>query len=237
MKGLLRFLISIILLTLAIPAFALDPHERGRHRMVEYDLKGRDITDQGVLAAMGRVPRHLFVDESLRKMAYADHPLPIEEGQTISQPYIVALMTQVAGIKKGDRVLEIGTGSGYQAAILAELTNKVYTIEIRKGLAERAKGTFRITGYKNIVVKEGDGYFGWKEYAPFDVILVTAAANHIPPPLVEQLREGGRLVIPIGSTTYYQTLTLIIKQKGGEVDVRHITSVAFVPMVGEVEKR
>lgn len=237
MKGIIRLLISIILLTLPMPALALDPHERERHRMVEYDLKGRDITDQRVLAAMGRTPRHLFVDESLRKMAYNDHPLPIGEGQTISQPYIVALMTQVAGIKKGDRVLEIGTGSGYQAAILAELTDKVYTIEIRKGLAERAKETLKTTGYKNIFIKEGDGYFGWKEYAPFDVILVTAAANHIPPPLVEQLREGGRLVIPIGSTTYYQTLTLIIKQKGGEVDVRHITSVAFVPMVGEVEKR
>ncbi len=223
------------MLTLAIPVYALDPYERERQRMVKYDLKGRDITDQQVLMTMGKVPRHLFVDESLRNMAYADHPLPIEEGQTISQPYIVALMTQVAGIKRGDKVLEIGTGSGYQAAILAELTDKVYTIEIRKGLAEKAKKTLDAIGYKNILVKEGDGYFGWKQYAPFDAIFVTAAANHIPPPLIEQLKEGGRLVIPLGSTTYFQTLTMITKQRSGELDVKHITSVAFVPMVGKME--
>jgi protein-L-isoaspartate(D-aspartate) O-methyltransferase len=207
-----------------------------RHRMVEEDLKGRDITDSKVLGAMGKVPRHRFVSKKNRPFAYNDHPLPIAEGQTISQPYVVALMTQSLGLKPGDKVLEIGTGSGYQASILAEITSEVYSIEIRKGLVERSKKVLVELGYENIKVKHGDGYFGWEEHAPFDAIIVTAAANHIPPPLIEQLRVGGRLIIPVGSTTYWQTLTFIEKEKD-DLAVRHLGSVSFVPMTGEVQKR
>ena len=207
-----------------------------RKRMVEHDLKGRDITNPKVLEIMGRVPRHLFVDKSLQSQAYADHPLPIGEGQTISQPYIVALMTQILLVQPGERVLEIGTGSGYQAAVLAELTNQVYTVEIREGLTKLAGQRLKQLGYEMVRVKYGDGYFGWEEYAPFDAIIVTCAANHIPPPLIKQLKEGGRLIIPLGSTTYFQTLTLLTK-KQGKPDIQHLTGVAFVPMTGEAQKR
>jgi len=207
-----------------------------RKRMVEHDLKGRDITNPKVLEIMGRVPRHLFVDKSLQSQAYADHPLPIGEGQTISQPYIVALMTQILLVQPGERVLEIGTGSGYQAAVLAELTNQVYTLEIREGLTKLAGQRLKQLGYEMVRVKYGDGYFGWEEYAPFDAIIVTCAANHIPPPLIKQLKEGGRLIIPLGSTTYFQTLTLLTK-KQGKPDIQHLTGVAFVPMTGEAQKR
>ncbi len=207
-----------------------------RKRMVEHDLKGRDITNPKVLEIMGRVPRHLFVDKSLQSQAYADHPLPIGEGQTISQPYIVALMTQILLVQPGERVLEIGTGSGYQAAVLAELTNQVYTVEIRESLTKLAAQRLKQLGYEMVRVKYGDGYFGWEEYAPFDAIIVTCAANHIPPPLIKQLKEGGRLIIPLGSTTYFQTLTLLTK-KQGKPDIQHLTGVAFVPMTGEAQKR
>jgi protein-L-isoaspartate(D-aspartate) O-methyltransferase len=207
-----------------------------RQRMVEQDLKGRDISDPKVLEVMARVPRHLFVDKSLQSQAYADHPLPIGEGQTISQPYIVALMTQILKVKPGERVLEIGTGSGYQAAVLAELTDQVYTIEIRENLAKVAAQRLKQLGYEKVCVKYGDGYFGWEEYGPFDAIIVTCAANHIPPPLIKQLQEGGRLVIPLGSTTYFQTLTLLTK-KQGKTDIQHLAGVAFVPMTGEAQKR
>ncbi len=207
-----------------------------RKRMVEHDLKGRDITNPKVLEIMGRVPRHLFVDKSLQSQAYADHPLPIGEGQTISQPYIVALMTQILLVQPGERVLEIGTGSGYQAAVLAELTNQVYTVEIRESLTKLAGQRLKQLGYEMVRVKYGDGYFGWEEYAPFDAIIVTCAANHIPPPLIKQLKEGGRLIIPLGSTTYFQTLTLLTK-KQGKPDIQHLTGVAFVPMTGEAQKR
>jgi len=209
---------------------------RKRREMVLYQLKRRDITDEKVLDAMEKVPRHLFVSPRYRKQAYEDHPLPIEEGQTISQPYIVALMTQYASLKPGDRVLEIGTGSGYQAAVLAHLTDEVYSVEIRENLARSAQETLKNLGYDKIRVKWADGYFGWEEYAPFDAILVTCAANHVPPPLLQQLKEGGRLVIPLGSTLYFQTLTLITKTKG-KPKVEHLLSVSFVPMVGEIEKR
>lgn len=225
-----------LLLVTCYPSLAADdPFLNARQRMVEKDLKGRDITDPKVLAVMGKVQRHLFVDRYLQGQAYSDHPLPIGEGQTISQPYVVALMTQLLRLRPGEKVLEIGTGSGYQAAVLSELIDDVYTIEIRKGLVEKAEKRLKGLGYTKVKVKHGDGYFGWEEYAPFDAIIVTAAANHIPPPLIKQLKEGGRLVIPLGSTTYYQTLTLITKIKG-ELDVQHITGVAFVPMIGEVGK-
>jgi len=229
-------LIGLVLLLIPFLARAEDPSlARARHLMVERDLKGRDITDPRVLAAMEKVPRHRFVSKKLWPAAYRDHPLPIAEGQTISQPYVVALMTQSVRVKPGDRVLEIGTGSGYQAAVLAELTPEVYSIEIRKGLAEKAKAVLEELGYVNVKVKHGDGYFGWKRYAPFDAILVTCAANHIPPPLIEQLRVGGRLIIPVGSTTYWQTLTLVEKKPDG-LAVRHLGSVSFVPMIGEARK-
>ncbi len=212
-----------------------DPYKTKRDFMVEHDIKGRGIRDKRVLDVMGRLPRHLFVDEYLRDRAYNDYPLPIGEGQTISQPYVVALMTEALKLKPTDRVLEIGTGSGYQAAVLAEIVEDVYTIEIRKGLAEKAEKRLRGFGYKNIKVRYADGYFGWDEYAPFDAIIITASANHIPPPLIKQLKEGGRLIIPLGSTVYYQTLTLA-KKKKGELELEQITSVAFVPMIGEAEK-
>ena len=235
----IRFIIlSLLLVILSLPPLnaAEDKFASARKKMVEGDLKGRDITDQNVLEIMGRVERHRFVDKHLQSVAYADHPLPIDEGQTISQPYIVALMTQILKLKSGEKVLEIGTGSGYQAAVLSEITDSVYSIEIRKNLAEKAETRLKELGYGNVKVKAADGYFGWEEYAPFDAVIVTCAANHIPPPLTKQLKEGGKLIIPLGSTTYYQTLTLITKIKG-ELDVQHISGVAFVPMVGEAERK
>lgn len=225
--------------SLLLPSPALSSEDvsftEARRRMVERDLKGRDIRDPKVLEIMGRVPRQLFVEPSLRNKAYADYPLPIGEGQTISQPYIVAMMTQILKIHPGERVLEIGTGSGYQAAVLAELTDQVYTVEIRESLAQQAAGRLKELGYGKVQVKYGDGYLGWEEEAPFDAIIVTCAANHIPPPLIKQLKEGGRLVIPLGSTTYFQTLTLLTKEKG-KTEIQHLMGVSFVPMTGEAQK-
>jgi protein-L-isoaspartate(D-aspartate) O-methyltransferase len=208
-----------------------DPFARLRENMVQTQLKARDITNEQVLEVMQRVPRHKFVDKSLINQAYADHPLPIGYGQTISQPYIVALMTQSLELDKDDKVLEIGTGSGYQAAVLAELVKEVYTIEIIAPLAKKAQ--LILKNYSNVKVKNADGYFGWKEYAPFDAIIVTCAANHIPRPLIEQLKDGGRLIIPLGSVKYYQTLTLV-KKNGNELKTKYISSVRFVPMTGKV---
>jgi protein-L-isoaspartate(D-aspartate) O-methyltransferase len=209
--------------------------QKKRMEMVRRQLKARDITDDKVLDVMSRIPRHLFVDERYWNDAYADHPLPIDEGQTISQPYIVALMTQCLDLEKEDKVLEIGTGSGYQAAVLANIVDEVYSIEIRQVLAEKATETLGELNYSNVGVKWADGYFGWEEHAPFNAIIVTCAANHIPPPLLDQLREGGRLIIPLGSTLYFQTLTLVTKKEGKPL-VEHITSVRFVPMTGEAQK-
>ena len=212
-----------------------DPYADARARMVRIDLKGRDITDERVLSVMGRVKRHLFIDKALWEGAYNDYPLPIGEGQTISQPYIVALMTQSLKLKPTDKVLEIGTGSGYQAAVLGELVDQVYSIEIDEKLAKKAALMLKELGYRKVQVKQGDGYFGWPEYAPFDAIMVTCAPERIPEPLIKQLKEGGRLIIPVGSTSLYQTLTLLTKVKG-EVQVKHISGVRFVPMTGEAEK-
>ncbi len=213
-----------------------DTYPQLRKKMVRTQLESRDIADKEVLEVMGKVPRHLFVAPRYRRQAYEDYPLPIDEGQTISQPYIVALMTQHLQLKKGEKVLEIGTGSGYQAAVLAHLTDHVYSVEIREKLAEKAADVLEKLGYKQVKVKWGDGYFGWEEQAPFDAIIVTCAANHVPPSLLKQLKEGGRLIIPVGSTLYFQTLTLITKIKG-KPKVKHILGVRFVPMVGEAQKR
>jgi len=236
MTQLLYIFILTVILILQTAVHAEDVYKQRRQLMVEKDIKARGISDAKVLQAMGRVPRHLLVDEYIRDRVYEDYPLPIGEGQTISQPYVVALMTESLKLKPGDKVLEIGTGSGYQAVILAEIVKDVYTIEIRRGLAEKAEKRLNELGYKNIRIKYGDGYFGWEEQAPFDAIIITASANHIPPPLIKQLKEGGRLIIPLGSTVYYQTLTLATKIKG-ELDLEQISSVVFVPMVGEMEKR
>jgi len=234
-----RFLYFFFLLFILAAGFASqagDVYEEKRKFMVEHDIKGRGIKDKKTIEMMGKVPRHLFVDENFRSKAYGDYPLPIGEGQTISQPYVVALMTEALTLKATDRVLEIGTGSGYQAAVLSGIVREVYTLEIRKGLAEKAGRRLTELGYKNVKVKYGDGYFGWQEYAPFDAIIITASANHIPPPLIKQVKENGRLIIPLGSTVYYQMLTLAAKKKG-ELELNQISPVAFVPMTGEVQKK
>ena len=204
-----------------------------RRRMVETQLQARDIHDPKVLAAMKRVPRHVFVPENERRYAYGDSPLPIGSGQTISQPYIVAYMTQALDLQPSDRVLEVGTGSGYQAAVLAELVNEVYTIEILPELARRAELTLMELGYTNVHVRAGDGYRGWPEHAPFDAIIVTAAPDHIPQPLIDQLEVGGKLVIPVGS--WDQEMVIITRTEKGVLE-RHTIGVRFVPMTGEAQK-
>ncbi len=215
---------------------AEDPYAAERREMIDHDIRDRGVKDPLVLSVMASVPRHAFVEAEYRSMAYADHPLPIGEGQTISQPYVVALMTESLRLKSGDRVLEIGTGSGYQAAVLAGIVSEVFTIEIRKPLAVRAEKTLDELGYRNVKIKTGDGYFGWPQHAPFDAIIITAAANHIPPLLIGQLKEGGRLIVPLGSTVYFQMLTVATK-RGGELDVVQMCPVSFVPMTGEMQKR
>lgn len=208
-----------------------DIYKVARERMVENQIKARGISDSRVIQAMLKVPRHFFVDEGLRDQAYGDFPLPIGEGQTISQPYIVALMTEALELKGNERVLEIGTGSGYQTAILAELAAWVYTIEKYSSLLEKAKKVLNKLGYKNISFKLGDGSKGWKEASPFQAIIVTAAAPEIPNPLKEQLDEGGRIVIPVGDT-FSQVLIKGIK-KGGEIYTKILEYVRFVKLVGE----
>ena len=208
-----------------------DIYRIARERMVETQIKARGIKDSRVINAMLKVPRHLFVDEALQEQAYGDYPLPIGEGQTISQPYIVALMTEALELKGTERVLEIGTGSGYQTAILAELALWVYTIERFYKLSKRAqKILLEVLGYKNISFKVGDGSLGWKEAAPFDAIIITAATPEIPKPLIDQLAEGGRIVAPVGSE-YSQTLIKGIK-KGGKLYTTPIEEVRFVKLVG-----
>lgn len=203
--------------------------------MVEVDLKGRGITDAATLNAMLKVPRHLFVDPAYIDRAYDDNPLPIKANQTISQPYIVALMTQSAQLKPADRVLEIGTGSAYQAAVLAEIVDQVYSIEIIEVLAKEAAERLERLGFDNARVKHGDGYLGWEEHAPFDAILITAAAPEIPQPLVDQLRIGGRMVMPLGNQRFSQELIVLTKREDG-LERRFVTGVVFVPMTGEIRE-
>ena len=203
-----------------------------RARMVERHIAARDIHDAEVLQAMRSVPRHDFVPEAYSREAYANRPLPIGYGQTISQPYVVAYMTELVRPDAGDRVLEVGTGSGYQAAILAEIVDDVYTIEIVPELAHSAADRLERLGYDNVHVKQADGYFGWEEHAPFDAIVVTAAAEHIPPPLIEQLKEGGRMVIPVGSPFRTQSL-MLVEKSGDRISTRSLAPVRFVPFTRE----
>jgi len=209
-------------------------YEKMRISMVQDQIERRGIHDEKVLQAMRKVPRHKFVPDHLRKYAYADEPLPIGEDQTISQPYIVAYMTENLELESGDKVLEIGTGSGYQAAVLAELTDSVFTIEIVDVLARRAERNLKALGYKNIFVKSGDGYKGWPEHAPFDAIIITAAPTKIPQPLADQLRIGGRMILPLGD--FSQDLVLIQKNELG-ITQQTLLPVRFVPMTGEIENK
>ncbi len=208
-----------------------DIYQKARERMVRTQIASRGIKDPRVLAAMLKVPRHLFVEEALKDQAYGDYPLPIGEGQTISQPYIVALMTEALELKGPEKVLEVGTGSGYQAAILAELAKWVYSIERYPSLAERAKRILERLGYRNVIIKVGDGTKGWPEVAPFDAIIVTAAGPKIPEPLLEQLAEGGRLVMPVGDE--WSQFLIKVTKKGGKFLKENLGAVRFVKLVGE----
>lgn len=215
---------------------APDAYADSRRRMVTEQLVSRGISNPRVLEAMRRVPRHEFVPALMRPAAYTDRPLPIGHDQTISQPYIVAFMTEALRPAATDRVLEIGTGSGYQAAVLAELVAQVLTIEIVAPLGERAREDLARLGYRNVQVKVGDGYEGWPEHAPFDAIIVTCSPEHVPQPLVEQLRDGGRMIIPVGSQAFGQELYLLEK-RGGKVERRAVLPVRFVPMTGKAQGR
>ena len=214
---------------------------RARGAMVERQLRARDIDDPRVLEVMGRVRRHLFVPERMQGSAYRDSALPIDDGQTISQPYIVALMTQQLALERDDRVLEVGTGSGYQAAVLAELAGEVFTIEIRPLLHAQSKERLAALGYDNVRAFEGDGYFGIEEHAPFDHIMITAAIDHIPAPLLEQLAVGGTMILPLGNPFSYQNLVLVTKTgsggSGADYTVDLILGVLFVPMTGHALQR
>ena len=211
-----------------------DSYARARQQMVDRHLAGRDIHHVRVLEAMARVPRHQFVPKALQAVAYQDSPLPIDAGQTISQPYIVALMTQLVDPKADHKALDVGTGSGYQAAVLSELVDEVFSIEIVESLADEARERLRGLGYENVTVRSGDGYAGWESEAPFDLIIVAAAPDHVPPALVDQLAVGGKLVIPIGDRV--QNLVVIEKKPDGSIVKQEVAPVAFVPMTGAAQE-
>ncbi|MFO7708362.1 MAG: protein-L-isoaspartate(D-aspartate) O-methyltransferase [Desulfobacterales bacterium] len=237
MQRVLWLLFSLYLMIQPAQAEDTPQAAADRERMVREQIQARGISSPAVLAAMRAVPRHRFVPADQIGSAYDDRPLPIGEGQTISQPYIVALMTDLLALRPSDRVLEIGTGSGYQAAVLAALGAKVYTVEIKKPLYEKISNLLKQNEYKNINTRHGDGYFGWEEAAPFDAIMITAAVDHIPPPLIAQLKENGRLVLPLGSPFGYQNLVLVTK-RGADLELRQITGVLFVPLTGRaLEKK
>ena len=228
-------LVLILILTPLCKVFAKTSeqvYQQKRERMVTEQIEARGVKDKNVLEAMRKVPRHKFVSDEYKPYAYQDSPLPIECGQTISQPYIVGLMSELLKPKKGDKVLEIGTGSGYQAAVLSLIVKKVYTIEIFEKLGTSAKKRLKDLGYNNVEVKIADGYYGWKENAPFDCIIVTCAAGYVPPPLLEQLKEGGRMCIPVGAPFLVQTL-MLIEKKEGKIISHSICPVRFVPMLGK----
>ncbi len=237
----LVFLLALALAT-GTASHAADTYGQARQSMVQVIEANvqqtslyldREALDPRVMEAMATVPRHEFVPRSHRKHAYKNRPLPIGHGQTISQPYIVAIMTDLIKPKSHHRILEVGTGSGYQAAILAELVDQVYSIEIIKPLAESAKTRLARLGYDNARVRLGDGYYGWEEHAPFDAIVVTAAASHIPPPLLKQLKPGGRMIIPVGSRFMVQQLVVVEKDLKGKFTTRQILPVRFVPFTGK----
>jgi protein-L-isoaspartate(D-aspartate) O-methyltransferase len=217
------------------PAF--DERVRERRRLVDRYIRAEGVKEPNVLKAMLTVPRHAFVRENDLGRAYGDYPLPIGYAQTISQPYIVAYMTQALRLGSNDKVLEVGTGSGYQAAVCAEIAAEVYTIEIIKPLTESAGHRLKELGYHNVFTRAGDGYYGWEEQAPFDAIIVTAAAGFIPPPLIKQLKEGGRMIVPVGSPFGNQTLMLISKDESGKIRSKRLLPVIFVPMTGQVQKK
>lgn len=224
--------ILIFPVLLAADNFSDSPEQKAaRHNMVENQIRRRGVTDRRVLEAMAEIPRHYFVPRRMAGRAYYDHPLPIGLGQTISQPYIVALMTESLKLKGDERVLEIGTGSGYQAAVLARMAREVYTVEIKQQLHERAERLLKALNVKNVETRHGDGYFGWPEAAPFDCIMITAAVDHVPPPLLKQLKDRGRLILPLGNPFSYQNLSLVFK-KDDDYTLQQITGVLFVPMTG-----
>ncbi len=225
-------LAAVLLLAACAAVFPEDPTAARRLAMVRDQIQARGVSDPRVLEAMRTVPRHLFVPQELARAAYEDSPLPIGEGQTISQPYIVALMSELLETAPEQRVLEIGTGSGYQAAVLSGLVREVYSIEIKEPLYRRAAETLRRLGYGNVRTRLADGYFGWPGEPPFDGIMVTAAVDHVPPPLLAQLKDGGRLVLPLGSPYSVQSLVVVTKE-GGKYLLRHVLGVLFVPMTGK----
>ena len=238
MRKPLVFILLIFIIFLLIVIYEhdkideIDDYIEKRQSMVLNQLRSRDIVDSEVLQAMLTVPRHQFVDEHIRESAYNDYPLSIGEGQTISQPYIVALMTQLLELKGNEKVLEIGTGSGYQAAVLAEIVEEVYTVEIYESLSKKSEKLLTDLGYQNTKFKIGDGYYGWEEYAPYDAIIVTCAPDHVPPSLLQQIKDdGGRIVIPVGGIWMVQTLMKIEKIEG-KIKSKGIIGVRFVPMIG-----
>ncbi|MDI1293499.1 MAG: protein-L-isoaspartate(D-aspartate) O-methyltransferase [Methylobacter sp.] len=234
--------IGIILLLFSSHVIAEDSFRQQRHALVDIikaevvttrDYLNQEALDEPVLDALRKVPRHEFVRDAERPYAYQNRPLSIGHGQTISQPYIVAIMTDLLKLKKTDRVLEVGTGSGYQAAILAELVDSVYTLEIIEPLAKQAAENLKRTGYDTVHTRTGDGYYGWEEAAPFDGIIVTAVASHIPPPLIKQLKPGGRMIIPVGAQFMTQYLVLVTKDAHEKITTRQILPVSFVPLTGK----
>ena len=223
---------AAVLAASSLGAGTEDPSSARRLAMVRDQIAAEGILDPRVLAAMREVPRHLFVPPALRELAYAPRPLPIGEGQTISQPYIVGFMTEILRLSPADRVLEVGTGSGYQAAVAARIAAEVYSVEIVEPLAEAARRRLADLGAKNVVVRQGDGYYGWEEKAPFDAIIVTCAGGHIPPPLLRQLKNGGRMIMPVGGPFMTQNLVFVEKGADGAVSQRNVLPVAFVRLIG-----
>lgn len=237
------FIITVTItgLSTAFVAAAVDSYAQQRQKLIdviEQDVRetslylDKEALDPRIMIAMAKVQRHEFVPDDEKRFAYLNRPLPIGYGQTISQPYIVAIMTDLLKVSETSKVLEVGTGSGYQAAILAELVDRVFSIEIITPLSKQAHARLKRLGYTNIQVKQGDGYYGWEEHAPFDAIIVTAAASHVPPPLIKQLKPGGRMMIPVGSRFMTQALLLVTKQADGKVTTRQILPVRFVPLTG-----
>jgi len=232
----IRLISALGLMVCTVASIAQDPYSEKREQMVNDQIQARGISDKETLNAMRTVPRHLFVPDNAQNKAYIDAPLSIGEGQTISQPYIVAFMTEILQLEESSKVLEIGTGSGYQAAVLAEIVEQVYTIEIVEPLGKKAQNILEILGYEGVKVRIGDGYNGWPEEAPFDGIIVTACVAKIPQPLLDQLAEGGRMIIPVGANNYNAQLVLV-RKKNGKIRKRNVMPVSFVPFTRKSNER